>query len=156
MGITFEFPGHWYAVPVDVAVLSSTPAPTVFVSDQPVTPGDSYAGAAIVIAVQHIDPVVVFGVPSGCENRVFDSPALTFACLRQRGFATPVYQPFDAAPYAGSVRLPGSLPPARACLPTILLPTGQAQWIALVIVHWENYGGAQDLLARIARSVRPT
>jgi serine/threonine protein kinase len=156
MGITFEFPGHWHALAADVAVLSSTPAPGVFVSDQPVTPGGSYAGAAIVIAVQHIDPVVVFGVPSGCENRVFDSPALTFACLEQRGFATPVYQPFDAAPYAGSVRLPGSLPPARASLPTILLPTGQAQWIALVIVHWENYGGAQDLLARIARSVRPT
>ena len=155
LGITFEHPGNWYAIPADVAVLSSTSAPTVLLSDQPVTPGDSYAGAAIVIAVQHIDPVVVFGVPAGCENRVFDGPAQTFACLTQRGFATPVYEPFDAAQYPGSVRLPGTLPPARASLPAILLPTGQAQWIALVIVHWENYAGAQDILARIARSVRP-
>ncbi len=153
LGITFEHPGNWYAIPADMAVLSSTSASTVLLSDQPVT--DTYAGAAIVIAVQHIDPVVVFGVPAGCENRVFDGPAQTFACLTQRGFATPVYEPFEAAQVSGSVWLPGTLPPARASLPAILLPTGQAQWIALVIVHWENYAGAQDILARIARSVRP-
>jgi serine/threonine protein kinase len=155
LGITFQFPDRWYAIPEDAAVLSSTPAPTVLLADRPVSVEDGYSGAPVVVAVQHIDPVDVFGIPAGCESRVFDGPALTFACLSQRGFTTPVYQPFDAASYPGSVRLPGTLPPARASLPTILLPTGQAQWIALIIVHWESYDGAQNLLMRIARSVRP-
>jgi serine/threonine protein kinase len=152
LGVTFELPGNWYTIPANVAVLSSTPTPTVLLSDQAVNPGGPYAGATIVIAVQHIDPVEVFGVPVGCENRVFAGPAQAFACMENRHFATPVYTLFDAP---GSVRLPGTLPPTRASLPAVLLPTGQAQWLALVIVHWDKYDGAQEVLAQIARSVRP-
>jgi hypothetical protein len=75
--------------------------------------------------------------------------------MEEGGFATPVYTPFSTSYYESSVRLPGTLPPTRASLPAILLPTGQADWNALVIVHWDGYDGAQNTLVRIARSVRP-
>jgi serine/threonine protein kinase len=155
-GVIFDYPDHWSAVPADGAVLSATPVPTILLSDQPVIPGETYAGASIVIAVQHIDPIEVFGVPAACEDRASDGPVQTFDCMEGLSFATPVYRLFDTPLSAEGVWLPGTLPPARASLPAILLPTGQAQWLALVIIHWDSYDGAQDMLARIARSVRPS
>jgi serine/threonine protein kinase len=152
--VTLEHPANWYVTPVYMGVLSSTSTATVLISDRPVSP-DRYAGAALVIAVQRIDPVEVFGVPEGCEDHIVGGPAYTFECMTVQGFATPVYRPFATPYYFNSVRLPGTLPPKRASLPTVLISTGQMQWLALVIVHWDGYNGAQDRLGQIAQSVRP-
>jgi len=100
-----------------------------------------------VIAVQHIDPVEVFGVPTGCENRAFDGPALTFACLAQRGFATPVYSRSTPIRAASGCRAPcpRALPPCPPfCCP---IRTGSLGF-ALVIVHWENYDGRAKIYWR--------
>jgi hypothetical protein len=155
LGIGFDYPGMWYAVAGDLVVLSPTPVPTVLLSDRAVVPGSDYTYAHIVIAVQDIDPVEVYSVPPGCSGQIVDGPAPTFACMATRRFITPVHQPFDTPRYAGGVHLPGTLPPTRASMPAVLLPTGRAQWLALVIVHWDGTDGAQDRLWRIARSVHP-
>ncbi len=59
----FDYPRAWSLTEGDLAVLSASSAPALFLSNRPVTPGGPYDAARLVIAVQSIDPVEVFRVP---------------------------------------------------------------------------------------------
>jgi serine/threonine-protein kinase len=153
LGIRFDCPAALHIAMADLAVLSADSAPAITLSDQPVVPGGPYDPATLVIAVQRIDAASVFQVPARCLDRIASGPQDTFACMEDQHYATPVYQRFSTSRYRG-VRLPGTLPPARASLPVILLPTGGRHWIAVMILHWNGYDDAYPLQEQVARSVR--
>jgi serine/threonine protein kinase len=152
VGVRFDYPAAWHLTAADLAVLSADAAPAVILADQPVAPGGPYDPAALVIVVQRINPATVFHVPAACLERIASGPQGTFACLEDQHYAMPVYQRFNTR-YRG-VKLPGTLPPTRASLPVILLPTGGPRWIAVIILHWNGYDDAYGLQERIAKSVR--
>jgi serine/threonine protein kinase len=154
-GVRFDYPAAWHVAAGDLAVLSADSAPAVTLADQPVAPGGPYDPAALVIAVQRIDPATVFQVPASCLDRIAGGPQDTFACMASQHYAMPVYERFDTPRHRG-IRLPGTLPPARASLPVILLPTGGPRWIAVMIIHWNGYDDAYGLQERVAKSVRIT
>ncbi len=151
--LAFKYPESWTTTTGSLAILSDQAVTTVILSDHPVPPGGPYGAARIVIAVQRIDPVDVFHVDATCRALITAGPQRTFDCLKQRGFLTPVYQRFDTPRYHG-VRLPGTLPPQRASQPVILLPTSGPRWIALTIIHWNDYDDARDVWSRIAKSLK--
>jgi serine/threonine protein kinase len=153
LGVRLDYPAAWHIATADLAVLSADSAPAITLSDQPVAPGGPYDPATLVMAVQRIDAATVFHIPARCLDRIASGPQDTFACMEGQHYATPVYQRFNTPRYRG-VRLPGTLPPARASLPVILLPTGGPRWIAVVIVHWNGYDDAYQLQEQVARSVR--
>ena len=115
--------------------------------------GQSYTGAQIVIALQLIDPVAVYNVPPECQSVLEAGPQQTFVCMAREGYTTPVYEDF-VTNYRTGVRLPGALPPTPASIPVRLLPSGRNAWLAVMIVYWDDYDGAQTLLDNVARSVR--
>jgi serine/threonine protein kinase len=151
--IAFRYPESWTATSGEIAILSDQAVTTVILSDHPVPPKGPYGAAQIVIAVQRIDPVDVFRVDTACRALITAGPQRTFECLKQHGFLTPVYQRFNTPRYRG-VKLPGTLPPQRASLPVILLPTNGPRWIAVTIVHWNGYDEARDVWERIAKSLK--
>lgn len=153
LGLTFDYPGEWEVQLGLAAVLSREPTATVAISDQPVLVGENYGGAAIVIALQLVDPVAIYDVPPQCQTALSAGPQPTFACMAREGYATPVYTPFESERHSGA-KLPGTLPPTPVSIPAILLPTGNNAWVAVMIVHWDDYSGAQALLDDVARSVR--
>ena len=152
VGVRFDYPAAWHVAAADLAVLSADAAPAMTLADQPVPPGGPYDPASLVIVVQRIDPATVFHIPASCVDRIAGGPQGTFACLEDQHYAVPVYQRFNTR-YRG-VRLPGTLPPTRASLPIILLPTDGSKWIAVIIVHWNGYDDTYGLQERIAKSVR--
>ncbi len=152
LGLSFEHPSGWTITPATLAVLSAEPTGTILLSDAPIAPGTSMGDAALVIAVQRIDAAAVFRVPPACQPLIDGGPQPTFACMERQNYSTPVHQDFDT-PRARGVKLPGVLPPTRASLPVVLLPGGHT-WVAVIVVYWNRYDDAQDLLDRVARSVR--
>jgi hypothetical protein len=152
--IAFGYPPDWSITTGSGTLLGGRPAAFVIVSDRPVAATGPYAVASIAIAVQRIDPIAVFGITLSCQTRIYDSPAETFACMQERQYFAPAFKPFDTRRYKGAT-LPGTLPPTRASLPMILLARGQSTWIAVMIVHWDGYQGARELLSDIAESAAP-
>lgn len=153
LGITFDYPQDWTRQVGLAAVLSREATVTVALADTLVPVGGPYGTARIVITLQQIDPVAVFGVPAACHALLFDGPGATFSCMASKGYTTPVHSAYRT-PRAEGVALPGTLPPRPASLPVILLPTGDAPWIAVAIVHWDGYPDARAALDTVAQSVR--
>lgn len=153
LGITFDYPQDWTRQVGLAAVLSREATVTVTLADVALPVGGPYGEARIAITLQQIDPVAVFGVPAACHALVFDGPGATFSCMASKGYTTPVYSAYRT-PRAEGVSLPGTLPPRPASLPVILLPTGDAPWIAVAIAHWDDYPGARTALDTVAQSVR--
>lgn len=153
LGITFDYPQDWTRQVGLAAVLSREATVTVALADVPVLVGGPYSAARIVITLQQIDPVAVFGVPAACHALLFDGPGATFSCMASKGYTTPVYSAYRT-PRAEGVSLPGTLPPRAASLPMILLPTGDAPWIAVALAHWDGYPDARAALDTVAQSVR--
>lgn len=153
LGITFDYPAAWALQSGEAAILARTSTGTVALSDVPVPVAGPYTGAALVITLQKIDPTTIFGVPVECALTVSLGPRAAFACMDSKGYTTPVYDVYQT-PRAEGVTLPGTLPPGPASLPVILLPTGDAPWIAIAIAYWDDYPDARDALDAVAQSVR--
>ncbi len=153
LGVTFDYPEDWTAQVGFAAVLTDEPTATVAISDQPVLVGESYASARLVIVLQQVDPVAVYNVPPECQSTLEAGPQETFVCMAREGYTTPVYEDF-ATEFGAGIKLPGTLPPTPASIPAILLPTGARSWLAVMIVHWNDYDSAQRMLDDVARSVR--
>ena len=154
LGISVDYPGTWNAATTRAALLFAPHGPSIVLSDGPVPPEGPYDAATLVIVVQRLDPVSVFGLPIACRAEIPQSPAAAFDCTSARGAVAPAYERFDA-PYGRGVRLHGALPPTRATYPIVLLPGDEDEWLAVIVAHWNGYPGAQELLDRIAQSVRP-
>jgi hypothetical protein len=155
LGIALDYPAGWSAASGAAALLSSAPQVTLTLADRPIQAASGpYTDATLVIAVQSINPIAVFGVPGLCRSQIAGGPEATFACMQRNGYLTPVHQPFKTSRYQG-LTLPGTLPPSAASLPMILLPADEDEWTAVIIVHWNGYPDAPQLLASVARSVRP-
>ena len=152
LGIRFDHPADWHITPTSLGILSGEPTGTILLSDKPITPGVSMGRATLVIAVQRIDAAAVFRVPPACETLVLRGPQPTFDCMEQQNYSTPVYRTFNAGRFQG-VKLPGVLPPTRASLPVVAIPTGRSQWVAVIIVYWNQFDDAQTMLDRVAKSV---
>lgn len=153
LGVRFDHPADWHVTAASLGILSAAPTGTILLADRDITPGVSMGRATLVIAVQRIDAAGVFRVPPACASLVPQGPQPTFGCMEQHNYSTPVYRRFDTGRFHG-VKLPGVLPPARASLPVVIIPTGGAQWIAVIIVYWNHFDDAQTMLDRIAKSVR--
>ncbi|MBI5961575.1 MAG: protein kinase [Chloroflexi bacterium] len=154
LNITFSYPESWSTRAVDLAILSDQPIPTILLSDRPIPPGESLAAARLVIAVQRINSIDVYSVTPTCYDSIPGGPARTFNCMLRNGYVAPDYQDFNTSRYHGGVKLRGSLPVQRASLPVILLPTNGSDWVAVMILYWDNYDGSRDIWERLAKSVR--
>ncbi len=154
LGVYLTYPRAWHLTTGHLALLSTDAAPTVLLADRAVQAGGPYAGARLVVAWQRIDPVNVFRVPRGCWGHLYAGPESTFRCMERQGLLTPAYSPFNTPHYTG-VSLPGTLPPTRASYPMILLGTGEREWLAAVIAHWDGFANARALLARLVLAAHP-
>lgn len=151
--VYLAYPHGWHLSAGNLALLSADPVATVVLADRAVQAGGPYEGARLVVAWQRIDPVTVFRVPRGCWGYLYVGPEGTFRCMERQGLLTPTYSVFDT-PWSRGVSLAGTLPPARASYPMILLATEEHEWLAAIIVHWDGFAGARDLLARLALAAR--
>ncbi|MBN1202959.1 MAG: serine/threonine protein kinase [Anaerolineae bacterium] len=155
LGITFDYPSGWHIDTASTSVLFAAPTTAVVLADRPVPASGPYDNASLVITVQRLDPVTVYSVPSGCRDRIPGGPSPTFDCMARNNYLTPVHQPFDRSG-ADGVKLPGTLPPTTAAWPIILLPGSSTDWLAVIIIHWDDYEDARAVLDAVAASARPT
>jgi serine/threonine-protein kinase len=153
LGITIKHPGGWSAASTHGALLFASRGSSLVLSDRAVPPEGPYTNASLVIVVQRLDPVSVFGVPEACRAEIERNPAAAFDCASARGAVTPTYDDFPSA-YGHGVRLDGTLPPTRATYPIILLPGEGDRWLAVIVAHWDGYPGTRDLFDHIAQSIR--
>jgi serine/threonine protein kinase len=154
-GLTFDYPAGWTITEGEGAILSAQPTGTLYLSDQPVAPGETDGAPALTIAIQRIDPAAIYGIPGTCTSQITRGPDSTFTCVASQGYTTPTYSAFNTSFVTGGVTLPGTLPPTRSSPPLILLPAhNEPTWIAILIVQWDGFADARDLLDRVAGSVR--
>ncbi|GAB4424754.1 MAG: hypothetical protein Kow00106_21510 [Anaerolineae bacterium] len=154
LDVHLRYPHTWHLTTTSLALLSAEAVPTVLLSDRAVRGDGPYQPARLVVAWQRMDPVTVFRVPRGCWGHLYAGPESTFRCMERQGWLTPTYRPFGT-PYFWGVSLAGTLPPTRASYPMIVLGTGEREWLAAIIVHWDGYRGARALLARLALTAHP-
>lgn len=152
-GLRFRYPGGWFVHESPALDLFGTPAPAILLADRPLTPGASYTPAAVAFAIQRIDPTVPFAIPAACQIAAGTGPLATFECMAERGYLVPSYEGFPAV--KGAARLRGILPPGPATRPLILLPGRAGDWIAVVVIYWDGFDRARDLLADLAATVQP-
>lgn len=154
LGVQLKYPAGWALRSGIMPAITNQPHFAQLIADRPVPADGPYTDAALVIVVQRLSPVQVFGVPPFCQARIADGPAATFDCQRDSNLPAPTYQRLTGTRYP-AVQLPGSLPPTRATMPIILVGESDSSWLALGILHWNNYNDARDLLAHIAETVQP-
>ncbi|WP_119067276.1 serine/threonine-protein kinase [Aggregatilinea lenta] len=153
LGVTVHYPAAWHVATTRADLLFAPRGPSLILSDRSVPPEGPYDAATLVIVVQRLDPASVFGVPAACRSEIAQGPREAFDCARARGAIVPTYDRFET-PAGRGIRLSGTLPPTRATYPIVLLSTGQDDaWLAVIVVHWNGYPGARNLLDRIARSI---
>lgn len=155
LGLRFDYPHGWTVAASDSPLLFDDLSPSVILADQPVEAAGPYESAGVVLALQYVNPLAVYGVPVECQAEVVRGPLPVFECMEQHHRIVPAFDAFSSSHYDGGVRLAGTLPPTQASWPMILLPGTSKTWLGVIIVHWNEYDNAHELLDAVAGSVRP-